>query len=102
MRRIFDRRHAAHGVFRMFQWLLIAAALYASAMTLHYFSTGPTLWSPIETVLWKLGHVTVAGFAGYWLDRSLFRDRISANDKTCHMRRAVIVAAVVVAVAMGL
>ncbi len=82
--------------FRMAQWLAIAALLYAIA-----------LWTPqpqIQTALWKLGNVTVAAFVGYWIDRRAFWfARLDAGSEALlHLRRAIIMAAAMLAVALGL
>ena len=72
---------------RMLEWLLVALLLYAAAygmLTLQYSG-------PIQTLVWKLGHVTMGGYAGYWLDRAAFRDRIMPfTDPLVMIRRAII------------
>lgn len=86
-------------VLRMVEWLLVAALFYWIATRLpisgHY--------APIQTLLWKLGHVTLGGFIGYWLDRMAFRDRISCTTPPLTMiRRAVIMAASMYTLGTGL
>ncbi|HTD05868.1 putative holin [Undibacterium sp.] len=72
---------------RMIQWLLVAALLYALALTMLRAGYG----GPLQTLTWKLGHVTMGGFAGYWLDRTAFRDRIVWDTQPLVMiRRAII------------
>ena len=82
--------------FRMVQWLAIAAALYAIALWISQ--------PQIQTALWKLGNVTVAAFVGYWIDRRAFWfARLDHNSQPLlHLRRAIIMAAAMLAVALGL
>lgn len=82
--------------FRMIQHLVLAAILYAIAAHV----TQPQL----QIVLWKAGHITVGAFMGYWIDRTLFKTaRIDESSVPMeHVRRAIIVAAAILAVAMGL
>lgn len=84
--------------FRMFQWLLIAAFFYDLALLV--FGDQPQL----QTLAWKLGNLTVAAFVGYWIDRRAFMDaRLDPHSPPLlQMRRAVIMAASMLAVAMGL
>lgn len=92
---------------RMVQWLVIAAVLYGGALTLRA-TTGdgglPSAYAPIETMLWKLGNVTVASYVGYFIDRHAFRDnRISEfSDPLDRIRRAIVMASAMLAVALGL
>jgi hypothetical protein len=81
---------------RMFHWLLIAAVLYLAATIV----TQPQL----QIVLWKAGHITVAAFAGYWIDRAAFREaRLSAkSDPRLQIRRAIVIGAAMLAISMGL
>jgi hypothetical protein len=84
--------------FRMMQWLLIAAFFYGLALTV--FGAQPQL----QTLCWKLGNLTVASFVGYWIDRRAFMfSRISASSQPLlELRRAIVMAAAMLAVAMGL
>lgn len=84
--------------FRMMQWLLIAAFFYGLALLV--FGDQPQL----QTLAWKLGNLTVAAFVGYWIDRRAFMDaRLDPHSPPLlQMRRAVIMAASMLAVAMGL
>lgn len=84
--------------FRMAQWLVMAAILYALALTV--FHAQPQL----QTLCWKLGNLTVAAFVGYWIDRRAFwYARLdSLSPDLWHLRRAVIMAAAMLAVALGL
>jgi hypothetical protein len=72
---------------RMIEWLLLAALFYAVA----YIMLLQGHNGPIQTLTWKLGHVTLGGFAGYWLDRAAFRDRINKLSPPLMMiRRSII------------
>jgi len=84
--------------FRMAQWLLFAAFFYA--MALYAFGSQPQL----QTLAWKLGNLTVAAFTGYWIDRRAFPvARIDqASSDLRHIRRAIIMSAAMLSVAMGL
>lgn len=83
---------------RMLHWLAIAAILHIMAIVL-----GATPYPQLSTVCWKLGNAAIAGYAGYWLDKGLFRDKLTiVSSPMIQMRRAVIVAAVVISVAMGM
>lgn len=93
------KSHSAAGTFRMFQWLLISLTLYVLAVVL----AKAELLPQVQTMSWKLGHETIAAFMGYWIDRSMFRDRMGADTPPLlQIRRAVIIAATMLAVAMGM
>lgn len=89
---------------RLSGWLLASAILFALI----------ALISPqqLPVVIYKLSLISLAALLGYWLDRSLFpyaRPNYFQMDKNeqqlfaaAMLRRAVIVAAVCLAVAMGL
>lgn len=81
---------------RMAQWLAIALVLYVLALA--------TPQPQIQTLLWKLGNVTVAAFVGYWIDRRAFWfARVDTYSPVLwHIRRAIIMAAAMLAVALGL
>lgn len=86
-------------VHRMVEWLAIAMLLYALAFVL--LSTGYS--GPFQTVVWKLGHVTLGGYAGYWLDRAAFRDRIRWDTEALIMlRRAIIMTGAMFTIGVGL
>jgi Putative 2/3 transmembrane domain holin len=83
---------------RMVQWLALAVVFYGLALSL--FAQQPQL----QTLCWKLGNLTVAGFLGYWLDRRAFwYARLDATSAPLlQIRRAIVMAAAMLAVAMGL
>lgn len=81
---------------RMFQWCLVALCFYAVATMVSH--------PQMQIVLWKLGHITIASFVGYWVDRAAFKfSRIDHRSHHMHhIRRALIIAAAMMAVSMGL
>lgn len=83
---------------RMAQWLLFAVGLYGLALTL--FDSQPQL----QTLSWKLGNLTVASFVGYWIDRRAFDGlRIKPDSPPLQqIRRAIIIAAAMITVGLGL
>jgi len=88
-------------IFRMLQWLLLSFCLYAFAMTLA--SRGIDFYPQIQTVSWKLGHLTIAAFFGYWIDRNAFRDRITSDsDSLTTIRRAIIIVGTMIAISLGM
>lgn len=82
--------------FRMAQWLVLAVIFYGVAMNVEY--------PQAQTLCWKLGNVTVASFVGYWIDRrAFFRQRIAEDaPPVYHIRRAIIIAAAMLSVSLGL
>ncbi len=91
--------------FRMFQWLMLSIVVYFLASVLGDM-TGATdagLYPRLQTVLWKVGHLNLAAFLGYWIDRRAFRIRIDAASPAMeHIRRAIIIAAAMLAYGMAL
>ena len=86
-------------VLRMFHWVIIAAFLYFIAYCLGVNEQ----FRQLSTIAWKLANATVAAYFGYWFDRHLFRSRITDDSAPLlQIRRAIIVAAVILAVSMGL
>lgn len=81
---------------RMFQWVLLAILLYYLAT----ITTHPQM----QIVLWKTGHITVAGFVGYWIDRAAFKvSRIDGRSHPMHhVRRAIVIGCAMLAISMGL
>jgi hypothetical protein len=85
--------------FRMFHWLLLSVVLYAAAILLKDVAALPQ----VQIVCWKLGHINAAAFMGYWIDRTTFRDRLHAmSEPLRQIRRAIIMAACILAVALGM
>lgn len=81
---------------RMMQWLIISALLYTAAMLI----PNPQL----QIVTWKAGHLTIAAFVGYWIDRGAFiESRITYHSPALlQIRRAIIIGAAMLATAMGM
>lgn len=85
--------------FRMFHWLLFSAALYLIAQMLALRGILPQL----QVICWKLGHVSIAANLGYWIDRNASRSRLSSSSAPEeHLRRAIIMAAAMLAIAWGM
>ncbi len=83
---------------RMVHWLALSVVFYTLALWVFG-------WQPqLQTLCWKLGNLTIAGFMGYWLDRTVFYDTRpdAVTSPLYHIRRAIVMAAAMLAVAMGL
>lgn len=88
---------------RMLSWLAISLALTAAI-----YLVAP---HQLQVTLYKLSLITTAAWLGYWIDRSLFPyarpdkiydDTFNANEMNlASLRRAIIIAACVVAAALG-
>lgn len=93
--------HTVRDYFRMFHWLLWAVFFYTQAII--FASFGMDFFPQIQTVSWKLGHLTSAAFVGYWIDRSVFRNRITTDSHPLHeIRRAIIIGCTMLGVSLGL
>lgn len=80
---------------RMLQWLIVAIILYAAAL--------PIDQPQIQTALWKCGNVTLAAWLGYMIDRHAFYyERCDKYNHMCQIRRAIIMAATMLAIGLGL
>jgi hypothetical protein len=83
----------------MVEWLIIALAFYATALLMLQLGHQ----GPVQTIIWKLGHVTMGGYAGYWIDRAAFRDRIRQDSQPLVMiRRAIIIFGAMYTIGTGL
>lgn len=79
---------------RMVEWALLAVIFYALALIV----TQPQ----IQTALWKMGHITVGAYLGYWADRTLL-GRVSAHSSPARVvARAIIIAAAIWGMSGGL
>jgi len=81
---------------RMLVWLLCGLALYWCAALVGQESPA------VQTVFYKLGHVTTLAWFGYWISRNAIgrvADDSSPNEK---LARAVLIAGVILAGSMGL
>jgi hypothetical protein len=85
--------------FRMVEWLVIAAVFYVLALEV-FSGEQPQL----QTLFWKLGNVTVASFLGYLIDRRAFPYARVAVDSPplWFIRRAIIMAATMLTIGLGL
>ena len=81
-------------LFRMVHWLIVAALFYAIALNV----AQPQL----QTLFWKLGHVTVGCYVGYLADRHLIGRLKPESTGERQIARALIVLAVVYGVSGGL
>jgi len=88
-------------LYRMSHWLLFSVMLYVFAWWLAQH--GIDYYPQLQTILWKLGHITLAGFIGYWLDRTVFRSRLGEHSSDVQeIRRAIIVVGTMIAIALGM
>ncbi len=83
-------------VARMIVWLLAGLLLYAAAVLVGQNTPA------VQTVLYKLGHVTTLAWVGYWIARQAIGRIDIASDPTDRLARAVIMAGVIIAGSMGL
>lgn len=81
---------------RMLPWALLAILFYIAALA--------TAQPQIQTLLWKVGHITLGANIGYWIDRTAFMDRLEpgTTDPIRAMARAVVVAAAILGLSLGL
>ncbi len=83
--------------FRMMHFLVLALAFWFWSWLLK--DAIPQL----STAAWKMGLLSAGAYLGYWIDRHLFRDRINgASLAHQHTRRAIVVSATILAVALAL
>lgn len=93
---------------RMAQWLFFSLLAYMTAAALaQAVSYGPDgLLPKVQTILWKCGHLNLAAYLGYRIDRSAFRDRLFPGRDTIDMarmlRRALIMSATMIAFGLAL
>ncbi len=83
---------------RMAQWLVFAVLFYGFAA---YIARHPELidWRAAGVVSQRLGHITLAAFVGYWIDRNAFKH--AQNDSSGSIRRAMIISAAIIAISLG-
>ena len=91
---------------RMAQWFLLSILAYAVANLLAGMpaETDAGLWPRVQTILWKCGHLNLAAYIGYWIDRRAFHSlRISrSSHPTEQIRRAIVIGATMLAFGMAL
>lgn len=82
----------------MGEWILMALVMYVVCIVLRTYEIEPQ----VQVVLWKLANVTVAAFVGYWIDRRAFGRILTSATPLEQIRRAIVMAAAMLAVALGL
>lgn len=90
---------------RMSHVLLMAFTFYLIASITA--GVGMTFFPQLQTVCWKLGHITMGAYVGYWIDRHTFQDRFNntsdvATPPLLHVRRAIVMVGAMIAVALGM
>ncbi len=84
---------------RLFQLLIAVAILYGGVHVLVYVGSAPQL----QTILWKFGSLPLATYFGYWVFRWLYRGRVSSESPPhVHYCRVILIAAFVIAAALGM
>lgn len=83
---------------RMLDWLVWAVVAYLICFILRAYDMEPQ----VQTVMWKLGNATVAAYVGYWIDRRAFSRLSDTNDSIDGVRRAIVMAAAMLTVGLGL
>lgn len=83
---------------RMFDWLVWAFIAYALVIVMRRYGVEPQL----QIVLWKLGNLTIAAYAGYWIDRRAFSRIASYSTSNEQVRRAIVVGCAMLSVGLGL
>jgi hypothetical protein len=84
---------------RMLQWVAISFTFYLAAILFKTYGAD----AEVQIVAMKLGHITIAAFVGYWIDRTAFRTRITVSSHPLEsVRRAIIIASAMLAIALGL
>lgn len=81
---------------RMIGWLVAGLALYACA-----YLAGSNL-PAVQTVFYKLGHVTTLAWVGYWISRQMLGRINNNSDNTDRIARAILAGCVIIAGSMGL
>lgn len=82
---------------RMWLWLAIGVALYATSIGL-VGSNSPA----VQTIFYKIGHVTTLAWVGYWISRQALGRVTGQSSPTDRLARAVVIAGVIMAGSMGL
>jgi len=82
---------------RMWLWLAIGIALYATSISI-VGADSPV----VQTILYKVGHVTTLAWVGYWISRQALGRVSGASSPTDRLARAVVIAGVIMAGSMGL
>lgn len=85
---------------RFSTWGLLAFVFYAAAAMLPVADGGA--WVQLQTALWKVGHITAGAYIGFWIDRHALGKLLAGDDGQRKLSRAILMAAGVLAMAMGL
>ena len=86
---------------RMSHFLILAICLYSFAIILA--SYGMNYFPQLQTVSWKLGHITIGAYLGYWIDRHCTHMHVNENSSQVeHIRRAIIIASVIIGISIGM
>lgn len=81
---------------RMLAWLLIGLSLYLAAALIGADSPA------VQTVAYKLGHVTTLAWVGYWISRQAVGRIYDSSHPQDRMARAIVIAGVIIAGSLGL
>lgn len=81
---------------RMLIWLALSVLAYAAS------SAAGADHPQVQVVLYKVGHVTLLAWVGYWIARQALGRVWSSTEPTRVLARAVIMAGVIVAGSLGL
>lgn len=82
--------------FRMVIWLAAGLGMYFMAALVG--ADAPA----VQTVFYKMGHVTTLAWVGYWIARNALGRVTNSTPPTEKLARAVLIAGVIVAGSMGL
>lgn len=82
--------------FRMLAWLILGCLLYTASHLV-----GQDL-PQLQTILYKLGHVTTLAWVGYWISRNALGRIDLTTCSTQYLARAILIAGVVIAGSIGL
>lgn len=89
---------------RMLHWMLLSVVCYWLAGFLQTMpaATPDGTFPHMQAVLWRVGHLNLGAFLGYWVDRHAFRDRILPwGPALALIRRAIIIAACIIGMAIA-
>lgn len=91
-------------MFRMAQWLALSVLAYfvASYLAGVPSATDAGLFPRIQTVLWKIGHLNLSAFLGYWIGRSRLGRLAPHSPPTEKMAHALIIGCTMLAFGLAL
>lgn len=81
---------------RMIVWLLAGLLMYAAAVLIS------EAYPAVQTVFYKLGHVTTLAWVGYWISRQGIGRIDETSDPIKLQARAILMAGIIIAGSMGL